>query len=208
MASSSLGLTKAVWYKRPWFLIAAALVLVVAISVISDISHPITKAQDAAAQNGTIKQINNDSKACSFAVTESFHFYNQFVKGRLTPSELSQTTSLLIGDQTACSFASEPIYDLTNNIQPLDTAAGKHIEGLLKASRKWMTNYALASIGDIQYLFGNPGATAQIQHLASLQTRLRAERALAINDVTEAQQILGISLKEPILPTLPHLIGT
>ncbi|HEY5266568.1 MAG TPA: hypothetical protein VIJ40_07125 [Acidimicrobiales bacterium] len=208
MATSSLGIAKAVWYKRPWILIVIAVVVVVAISIITDLPRPITKAQDAATQNGTIKQINVDTKACSFAVNESFQFYNKFAQGKLTPSELTQTSGLLVGDQTACSFASEPVYDLTNNIQPLRTSAGKHIDEYLSVASKWMTDYALASIEDIQYLFSKPGTSSKIQGLTSLETHLSAERALAFKDVNEAQQILGIPLKSPILPVLPHLTGT
>ena len=116
MATSSLGLAKAVWYKRPWFIITVAVVVVVALSVLSDLPRKITKKEDAASQNGTIKQINVDVKACAFAVSESFSFYNKYVAGTLKASELAQIPPLLIGDQTACSFASQPVYDLTNNI--------------------------------------------------------------------------------------------
>jgi len=33
------------------------------------------------------------------------------------PSDLAEVPTLLTGDETACSFASEPVYDLTNNLQ-------------------------------------------------------------------------------------------
>lgn len=208
MATSSLGITKAIWYKRPWFLVTVAVIVIVAISVISDLTRPITKAQDAAAQNITLKQINVDIKPCAFAVNESFNFYNQDVTGKLTSSDRSQIPRLLTGDQTACSFASGPVYDLTNNIQPLKTTAGKHIDRILSVVVKWMTNHALAAIDDIQFLFSHPGAESKIHDLAIQQTRLSALRELAISDVNAADQILGATLVSPGLPVLPHLIGT
>ncbi|HVA69938.1 MAG TPA: hypothetical protein VNF08_01270 [Acidimicrobiales bacterium] len=208
MATSSLGIAKAIWYKRPWFLLTVVIVFVVAVSVISDLSRPITKAQDASSQNATIKAINSDIKECAFAVNESFNFYNDDVSGKLTPSELSQTTKLLVDDRTACSFASQPVYDLTNNIQPTDTKAGKHIDRMKSLVVKWITDYALASIDDIQYLFKNPGRASKIRDLSTQEAHLSTERQFALNEVSDAQKILGMRLATLKLPVLPHLIGT
>lgn len=208
MAVSSLVNTRAVWFKRPWLLITVAVIFVAGVSVVTDITRPITKAQDAATQNGTIKQINADIKPCAYATTQSFQFYNDFVEGTLTSADLSQTTGLLVGDQTVCSFASEPIYDLTNNIQPLETPAGKYIDLMMTVSRTWMTDYALAAIEDIQYLFKYPGTESKIRDLTVLETRLSAERALAIKEVDEAGRIVKTSLIKPVIPMLPHLRGT
>jgi hypothetical protein len=208
MATSSLGLAKAVWFKRPWFLVTVAVVVVAVLSVLSDLPRHITKSEDAASQNATIKQINGDLRACSFAVNESFSFYNKFVAGTLKASELSQIPPLLIGDQTACSFASQPVYDLTNNIQPRETAAGKDIDHVLRVAQQWMTNGALASIEDIQYLFSHPGSTPKMADLTKQQLILTQTRQLALSDVRAAQKDLGIALTPLKIPVLPHLRGT
>jgi hypothetical protein len=208
MSTSSLGLAKAIWYKRPWFLLTVAIVLIVAISVITDLPHPITKAQDAAAQDATLKSINGDLKLCAFAVNESFNFYNADVSGKLTKSNLSKIPKLLNDDRTACSFASQPVFDLTNNIQPLRTTAGKHIDRMKSVVQQWMTNNALASINDIQYLFAHPGDESKIRDLTTQQIGLASKRRLAQSDVSNAEHVLGISLVIVNLPVLPHLIGT
>jgi hypothetical protein len=208
MATSSLGLSKAVWYKRPWFLITVAVVVVLAFSVLSDLPQRITKKEDAASQNATIKQVNGDLKACAFAVKEAFFFYNEDVAGTLKASELAQIPPLLIGDVTACSFASQPVYDLTSNIQPRGTIAGKHIEKVLRVVQQWMTNSALASIKDIQYLFKNPGAALKIADLTKQQVHLIQTRQLALSDVHAAENVLGITLTPLKIPVLPHLRGT
>ena len=208
MATSSLGIAKAVWYKRPWFLLTVAVVLIVAISIVSDLSHPITKAQDAASQDATLKSINGDLKPCAFAVNESFNFYNQDVAGTLTTSNLSQIPALLVGDPTACSFAGHPVTDLTNNIQVLDTTAGKHIDRMLRVVQQWMTNNALACIEDIQFLFTHPGDESKLHDLTIQQTHLASNRQLARHDVADAEAVLGMTLVSVNLPVLPHLIGT
>lgn len=208
MSMSSLGITKAVWYRRPWFLLTVALVVVAAISVIVDLPGHMTPKQDASTQNASIKEINADLEECSFAVRQSFSFYNQDVAGTLTSSDLAQLPTLLTGNQTACSFASEPVYDLTNNLQIDDTKAGIHIDHMLSAVEQWITNNALASIEDIQYLVNHPGNTKKIQNLAAEESDLQRGRTRALNDEAIAQKILGLTLVPVRLPVLPHLTGT
>jgi len=208
MPTSSLGITKAVWYRRPWVLATLALVVIVAISVVTDLPRPITKAQDRASQNASIKEINTDLAECAFAVKESFSFYNMDVGGKLTSSDLGQIPTLLTGDETACSFASEPVYDLTNNLQVDDTKSGIHIDHMLSAVERWITDFALASIRDIQYLFNYPGDAQTIGHLASQERQLAVERATALNDEALAQRALGLPLDPLKIPSLEHLKGT
>lgn len=208
MPASSLSSFKVVLYKRPWFLITVAVVVVLAVSVISDLPHPITKLQDATAQNASIKQINTDISPCVFAVKESFNFYEQKVSGKLSASNLAQVPSLLIGDQSACSFTSGSIYDLTNNIQILDTKAGKDIDHMLSVVVLWTTSDALAAIEDIQYLFSHPGDAKKIRNLGRKEALLTKDRQLALDYVARAENTLGIRLKQPIMPPLQQISGT
>ncbi len=208
MPASSLSSQKAVLYRRPWFLITIAVIVVLAVSVISDLPHPITKAEDATAQNASMKQINTDIGPCVFAIKEAFSFYEQKVSGRLSASNLAQVPSLLVGDQTACSFTSGSIYDLTNNIQVLDTKAGKDIDHMLSVVVLWTTSDALAAIEDIQYLFSHPSDTNKLHNLAKKEALLAKDRTLALDYVARAEHTLGMKLKQPILPVLTQLSGT
>jgi hypothetical protein len=208
MPASSLGIMKAVWYRRPWVLATLALIVIVAISVVIDLPRPITKAQDAASQNASIKEINVDLADCAFAVKESFNFYNLDVTGKLTKSNLSQIPTLLTGDETSCSFASEPVFDLTNNLQVDDTASGKHIDRMLSVVERWITYNALASIKDIQYLFNHPGDASTIRHLAYQEGQLASQRLKALSDEAQAERVLGLPLHALKIPSLPHLTGT
>jgi hypothetical protein len=208
MPTSSLGIAKAVWYRRPWFLLTVALVVIVAVSVIVDLPGRMTPKADAASQNASIKEINTDLAECSFAVKESFSFYNEDVAGTLTASDLTQVPALLVGDQTACSFASQPVYDLTNNLQIDDTKAGIHINHMLTAVEQWITNNALAAIEDIQYLISHPGDAKKIHSLTAQETGLQFERTRALNDESAAEKILGLTLVPVKIPALPHLRGT
>jgi hypothetical protein len=208
MSASSLSSIRAVWYKRPWFLITVAVIVVVGISVITDLPHPITKAQDATAQNESIKQINGDIAPCGYAIKEAFNFYSENVTGKLTASEKSQVKSLLVGDQSACSFTSGSIYDLTNNFQALDTTAGKHIDRMQGIVVTWVTDDALAAIEDIQSLFAHPGGEAKLKDLAKEESKLSADRQKSRNEVLAADAIVNATLNQVNLPTLPQLPGT
>jgi len=208
MSTTSLAPFKTIWYKRPWVLVTFAIVVVVAISVITDLPHPITKAQDAASQNANITQINKDIAPCVFALQESFSFYTKDVNGSLSASNKAQVPSLLTNDQTACSLASGSLYDMTQNIQILDTSAGKHIDKMMSVVLIWCTGDALKAIEDIQYLFSHPGDAAKIRDLGVQQAMLANDRQLALNDVVAANAILGINLTPPQLPAIAHLVGT
>lgn len=208
MPTSSLGITKAVWYRRPWVLAALSVIVIVAVSVVIDLPRPITESQDVASQNASIKQMNTDLADCSYAAKESFLIYNRQVTGKLSASNLAQVPKLLNDDETACSFASEPVFDLTNNIQVDDTAAGKHVDRMLSVVEHWITDNALAAVKDIQYLFKHPGDTSTIRHLAYQERQLTVDRRKALYEESQAVQILGHPLYAIKIPALPHLHGT
>jgi hypothetical protein len=208
MAASSLLSVRAVWYKRPWFLITTTIVVVIAVSVLTDLPHHITSAEDATAQNSVLRQANKDIAPCAYAVKEAFSFYEKQAAGTLTASNLAQVKTLLPTDQTACSFAGGPVSDLTNNIQVLDTAAGKNIDLLLKSVVTWMTNDADAAILDIEYLISHPGDAKKLHDLSIQEGFLAKDRQAALNYLATARSVIGVSLTSPRLPVLPRLAGT
>jgi len=208
MPASSLGSVKAIWYKRPWFFTTVAIVVVVAVSIITDLPHPISRAEDASSQNASIKQINTDTAPCAFAVKEAFSFYTEDVTGKMSAANRPQAVTLLVGDQTACSFASGGLSDLTNNLQVNLTAAGKYIVSMGRAVQMWMTDYSLAAIEDIQYLFVHPGNQKKIADLAAEEVQLSATRQQAYADLQRAEAIVATTLVQIKLPVLAHLQGT
>ena len=84
MPTSSFSTVKAVWFRRPWVLVTAVVVVIAAISVITDLPHPISRSQDIADQNASLKVINSDLKPCAYGVGEAFRFYRQQAAGTLS----------------------------------------------------------------------------------------------------------------------------
>jgi hypothetical protein len=198
---------KPVWYKRPWVLVTAAVVALVAASVVVDLPGKTTTAQDTAAQTSLMNEINGDISGCAYAVRETFTIYQDSRTGGLTTSDRSRVPSLLRDDQTACSFTSSSIYDLSN-VEVPGSPAGKSIEQVVNVDTLWATSDALAAIEDIQFLDGNQATASKIADLSKQEVMLTRDRALAIGYVKAADKTLGARLPMPNLPALPHLVGT
>ncbi len=207
MATSSLSSVKAVWYRRPWVMATIVIVIIVAFSVISDLPHPLAKSEDAAAQNASLKQINNDIAPCVYAVKEAFGFYRDAVAGTLNPQKLKVINTYLPNDQTVCSFASAGMSDLTNNLQVLDTAAGKNIDKLLKVVVTWMDSDGNKAIVDIESLIKHPGDPKVMADLRKQEGYLFTDRQTALGYLDAASSILGIRLHNLNLPILAPLPG-
>lgn len=207
MATSSLSLQKVIWYRRPWVMITMVIVLVVGVSIISDLPHPLAKSEDAAAQNTSLKQINTDIAPCVYAVREAFGFYRDAVAGTLTPQKMKVVNTYLPNDQTVCSFASAGMSDLTNNLQVLDTTAGKNIDKLLKVAVTWMDSDGNAAIVDIEYLIKHPGDAKKMADLRQRENYLTKDREIALGYLNTASSILGIRLHNLNLPVLTPLPG-
>ena len=208
MAASSLVSSRAVWFKRPWVVVVLAVLVVVAISVVTDLPHPITKAEDASNQNGALKLINSDLSKCTYALAQAFQFYREQVAGTLTDSQRSIVNTYLPSDQVVCSFAGPNMSDLTNNLQVQDTAAGKKIDALLRATINWMDPDADGAIVDITKLFNHPGDSAALEDLTKRETSLARDRQTALNDLSSANTLLGTQLYKLKLPALTPLPGT
>ncbi len=210
MPASSLSTLRAVWYRRPWFLVTVVVVIVVAVSVLTDLPHPVTRASDAALQNDTITLINTDIAPCSFALKESFSFYNELRSGTLSASNIAQVPKLLTDDQVSCTLASGPIYDLTNNIEPSNTRAGKYIQSMSVLVISWATNDAKDAIYDIINCFKRPKVTHSTwtRDLTLREAYLSSDRTKILNLVRLAGHTVDQTLLAVNIPVLPPLLGT
>ncbi len=196
-----------VWYKRTWVLAAAAVAVVVIASVAVDLPAHTTVAADTADQTSLMQQINGDVDGCSYGVKETFTIYQDLKDGSLTSSDRAEAPSMMRDDQTACSFTSSEIYDLSN-IEGTGTPAGKDIGEEVSVVTLWATSDALAAIEDIQNLDTDPGDRAALRNLSIQEVALAKDRATADGLVTAADRILKADLPSPDLPNLPRLPGT
>lgn len=203
MAISSLTNRRVPWYRRPWFLIAAVVVVVAAVSIVTDLPHPISVSQDVAAQNAVLAQMRSDVQECAYGVQESFSLFARYDAGSLSPSELATTKTYVAEDEVPCSFAGQPVYDLTQNIQITLTAAGRRVDAAHTALDHWITGTALKAIEDIRQLLDDPAAPGVRANLAYQARELNRERTTVLTDIAQADRILGTTLVTPRLPLVP-----
>ncbi len=196
-----------VWYKRTWVLAGAAVAAVIIASVAVDLPSHTTAATDTADQTTVMQQINDDIAGCAYGVKETFTIYQDEKKGSLTSSDRAETPSMLRDDQTACSFTSSEIYDLSN-VEGTGTPAGKNVGDVVNVVTLWATSDALGAIEDIQTLQDDPHRPATITDLSKREGALARDRAQADADVTAADRILRAHIPMPALPNLPRLPGT
>ncbi|HQU00664.1 MAG TPA: hypothetical protein PLG60_09190 [Acidimicrobiales bacterium] len=207
MPTSSLSSLKAVWYRRPWFLITATITFVIVISVLSDLPHPMSRADDAKAQIATAKEINAYVAPCVYAVKESFGFYRKEVTSHVTSDQLRIIKSYLENDVNVCSGASGQTDSLVSQVQIVETKAGKMIDQMHTQVETWAAIDAYHAILDIQTLTLHPGQAAALKDLTKQQTLLNRQRRQAIAYTNKASAILGIKIVEPKLPILSPLPG-
>jgi hypothetical protein len=205
MPSTSLSIAKAVWYRRPWFLATVGVVFVVGASVLMDLPHHVTKPEDAAAQNAIVKQINSDTATCVFAIKESYRFYHDSLAHTLAASNVRTVKNYLLEDQTACSFASGSVFDLTQNISPLDTAAGKQVDAAYQATEKWVTYDAVGAIVAIRQYFGGATASTTTASLRRFESYLSVDRDAVYGDIARASSLLDTTLTAINLPSVDQL---
>jgi hypothetical protein len=195
---------KPVWYRRGWVLASAAVAALVVASVLVDLPSHTTVATDTADQTAIMKQINTALAGCSYGVKETFTIYQDQRAGSLTTSDRALTPSMLRDDQSACSFTSSSIYDLSN-VQGTATPAGKDIGQVVSVATLWATSDALAAIEDIQSLWSDPTDAPALADLRKRQVALARGRNQADAYVVAADRILHASIPMPDMPDLPRL---
>jgi hypothetical protein len=199
--------TRPVWYKRTWVLAAVAVTVVVLASVAVDLPSHTTVASDIADQTSIMQQINSDIDGCSYGVKETFTIYQDLKADSLSSSDRAEAPAMMRDDQTACSFTSSEIYDLSN-VEGTGTPAGKDIGNVVNVVTLWATSDALGAIEDIQNLDTDPGDKAALANLSKEEVALAKDRATADGLVSAADHILKASLPMPELADLPRLPGT
>ena len=195
---------KPVWYKRGWVLASAAVAALVIASVLVDLPGHTTVATDTADQTAIMKQINTALGGCSFSVKETFTIYQDQRNGSLTAADRALTPSMLRDDQTACSFTSSSIFDLSN-VQGTATPAGKDIGQVVNVTTLWATSDALAAIEDIQTLWTDPTNAAALADLPKREVALAKGRTQADGYVAAADRLLHANIPMPDMPDLPTL---
>jgi hypothetical protein len=181
------------WYRRRAWLVAVALVVVVLVTVLTDLPQHTSRSGQITDDTSVMSQVNADVEPCSYALGESFIIYRDLSAHTLTPSEAKQAPGLLRDDQDACSFTDDSIYQLSTIDIP-GSASGRYVGQAVSTVTLWATSDALSAIEQIQVLESNPSDGAAKALLAHDEQLLAHDRALAESQLGAADAILQTKL--------------
>jgi hypothetical protein len=189
------------WQRHRGLLVAAAVFVILLITVLSDLPVSTSRADDIGAERSVMSEVNTDLAPCALAIHQAVGIWNLQATHELTPQDRAPTPGLLGDDQTACSFTNENIYDLAD-IQVPGTAAGKQLGQLVATVTLWTTSDSLRAIEDVQTLMGDPGNATVLHNLSMEEARLATDRRLAIAQENAADRNLGTHLPRVDLPQI------
>jgi hypothetical protein len=191
-----------VWERHRGLAIAAAVLVIALVTVLSDLPTATTRASDVSAERAVMSEVNSDLQPCAYSIKQALGIWSLEANHRLSPGNRAPTPGLLSDDQSACSFTNEGIYDLTNNIDTPGTPAGKQLGNLVATATLWVTSDALQVIEDVQRLMGDPNDTAAARNLSKEESLLASDRRTALREENAADRDLHTQLQPVDLPSV------
>lgn len=186
------------WYRRRAVLVGGAVVLVVAITVVSDLPVHTSRAEDVASERTVMGEVNTDVAPCALAVREALALHHQQAIGQLSATDRGGAPAFLRDDQLACSFTSESIFDLSN-VEVPGSPAGRDVGQVVGTVTLWATSDALGAIEDVQTLLTDPSDATAARNLVARERQMDADRARADREADAADTILKARLPAPAL---------
>lgn len=196
-----------IWYRRRSVLVAALVLVVLVVTVVSDLPQHASRSAQISSDSSVVHQVVADVGPCAYAVREVFTIYGDKLTSRLTPSDTARVPSLLRDDQNACSFTDQSIFDLAN-VEVPGSAAGRHLQELVSTVTLWATADGLAAIEAVQSLFSHPGDRVARRRLAKATSELIHDRLQAMTEIAAANHALGARLPALRLPSPPVTVLT
>ena len=188
-----------IWQRHRGLAIAAAVFVVLLITVLSDLPVSTSRADDITAERSVMTEVNTDLGPCALAVHQAIGIWNLQAAHTLTAADRAPTPGLLSDDQTACSFTSENIFDLSD-IEVPGTPAGKDLGQMIATATLWTTSDSLRAIEDVQTLMSDPTDASALRSLADEDKRLATDRSTALSQEKAADRALATRLPSVDLP--------
>jgi hypothetical protein len=190
-----------IWQRHRKAAIAVAVLVVAAITVITDLPTPTTRASDISAERSVMSEMNSDLQPCAYAIHQALGIWTLQREHQLTAADRAPTPGLLSDDQSACSFTNEGIYDLSN-IQVPGTAAGKELGQLVNTAMLWTTSDSLQVIEDVQTLMSHPNDASATRDLSKEEAQLASDRRSGLTEENAADRDLQTRLQPVDLPSV------
>jgi hypothetical protein len=193
--------TKPIWQRHRGLAIAVVAVVILLITVLTDLPTSTSRAEDISAERSVMTEVNDDLAPCAFSLNQAIGIWKLQAAHQLTAADRAPTPGLLGDDQSACSFTNEGIYDLSN-IEVPGTPAGKHLGQMVGIATLWTTSDALRTIEDVQTLMANPNDVAARHSLTVEDAQLASDRKNALADEAAADHLLSTHLAVVDMPNV------
>jgi hypothetical protein len=190
------------WYRRRAALVGAAVAVVLAITIVTDLPVHTSRSADISSEQGVLSELNTDLAPCALAVHEALDIWGQQSAQTLSAADQATSASLLRDDQNACSFTNQTIFDLSN-IEVPGSPAGKDMGDLVATSVLWTTSDALRAIEAVQALMLNRHDSRALASLDKAERALAADRATGLAELARADRVLDTTLPRPDMPAMP-----
>jgi hypothetical protein len=207
--TDAAGVTKnpPIWQRHRRLAIAAAILVIALITVLTDLPTATSRSSDIAAERSVMSEVNSDLQPCAYAIHQALGIWALQADHRLSAAERAPTPGLLSDDQSACSFTNQGIYDLSN-IQVPGTPAGKEVGQLVATAMLWTTSDSLRAIEDVQTLMNHPNDAAVVRDLSKEEAQLASDRRSAVAEENAADRNLDTHLLPVDLPPVPATATT
>ena len=182
------------WYWRKSVVIPAVVVVVLAITVLTDLPQHASRSAEISGDRTVMSQINGDVGPCSYALGETFTIYAGLTAHSLTRSELGQAPGLLRDDQVACSFMDDSVYQLSTIEVPGSTQQAKTSASWFRPSPCGLRRTRLSAIEQVQTLDTHPTASRALAQLRNDERLLATDRAQAEAELNAADKVLRTRL--------------
>jgi len=202
-ANDPTGPRPPIWQRHRGLSIAAVVIVIVLITVITDLPTGTSRTSDVSAERSVMSEVNSDLQPCAYSIHQALGIWALAATHQLSAADRAPTPGLLGDDQSACSLTNESTYDLASNIQTPSTAAGKELAQVIATATLWTTSDALRAIEAVQTLMNDPGNVAAQQSLKKAETQLARDRRTALAAEGVAERDLDTDLAPVDLPAEP-----
>ena len=194
--------TPPLWRRRRGLAIAAVAIVILLITVLTDLPVSTSRADDISAERSVMSEVNSDLSPCSYGVHQALGIWDLQAAHQLSAADRAPTPGLLGDDQSACSFTSSSIYDLSN-IEVPGSTAGKDMGDLVATSVLWTTSDALKAIEAVQALMLDGQDRAAGTRLDQAERALATDREAGLAELARANHVLDTELPRPDMPSMP-----
>jgi hypothetical protein len=202
-ANDRTGPRPPIWQRHRSLSIAAVVIVIVLITVLTDLPTGTSRASDVSAERSVMSEVNSDLQPCAYSIHQALGIWALAATHQLSAADRAPTPGLLGDDQSACSLTNESTYDLASNIQTPSTAAGKELAQVIATATLWTTSDALRAIEAVQTLMNDPGNAAAQQSLKKAESQLARDRRTALAAEGVAERDLHTELAPVDLPAEP-----